>query len=207
MEALNARKDAAAASEAQAQREAELATKFEAAAKAAEAATLAKRLEKMGQTEAQSNLERLGQFSKYLAGRMNAQFIANEADLEPQIAQAELKKDFLNRQIAEIQASDKFSRDEKLIAEQALAAELKRINEETAANEKKLRAQRLDSMKTLYTGMRDLLLAGLGESRAAAIAERVIATAEATINMALAATKALASGPPPWNYAASAGIA
>jgi tape measure domain-containing protein len=173
---------------------------------AAEAATLAERLEKMGQTEAQSNQERLGQFSKYLADRVNAQFIADEADLEQQIAQTELKKEFLNRQFAEIQASDKFSRDEKLLAEQALAAQLRQIDEETAANVKKLNAEKLDAAKTLYSGMKDLIIAGLGESRAAAIAERVIAAAESAINTALAATKALASGVPPWNYAAAAGV-
>jgi hypothetical protein len=61
-------------------------------------------------------------------------------------------------------------------------------------------------MNTLYSGMRDLLIAGLGETREAAIAERVIASAEAAINTALAATKALTSGTPPWNIAAAAGV-
>jgi tape measure domain-containing protein len=192
-----ARESVAAAAEAAAQK---------AVIAEAEAATLAQKLAGMKQTEAQYQQEAIGEFSKYLEDRMNAQFAADELDFEQQKLQAEAKKEFLAQQIAEIQAMEDFSDEEKLLAKQALAEQVKKIDKDVAENEKKLDEQRLAATKTLYSGMRDLLLAGLGETRAAAIAERIIASAEAGINTALAATKALASAPPPMNFAAAAGV-
>jgi tape measure domain-containing protein len=173
---------------------------------AEEAATLVQKLEGMGQTEAQYQQEAIGRFAKYFEDRANAQFAADETEIEDLIKQFELKKEFLNQQLAEIQESQNFSDEEKLQATKAVADQIKKIDEEVAALEDELDAQKLESMKTLYSGMKDLILEGLGETRAGAIASRVIASAEAAVNTALAATKALASAPPPWNIAAAAGV-
>jgi hypothetical protein len=173
---------------------------------AEEASALVKKLEGMGQTEAQYQQEAIGRFAKYFEDRASAQFAADETEIEKLIEQMELKKEFLNQQLAEIQESQNFSDEEKLLAAKAVADQIEKIDKEAAARQDELNAEKLYSMKTLYSGMKDLIIEGLGNTREAAIASRVIASAEAAVNTALAATKALTSGTPPWNIAAAAGV-
>ena len=83
---------------------------------------------------------------------------------------------------------------------------VKEMQNDTAENEKFTLKQRAAALSQFSDGFGDLLDALGIENRAFAIASRAIAMAEAKINTFLAFTRALSSGPPPWNIIAASGV-
>lgn len=77
---------------------------------------------------------------------------------------------------------------------------------EVLETEKEALALRFGALTSFFDGFSSLLNAAGKDNRAFAILSKAVAMAEAGINTALAATKALASAPPPWNIIQMAGV-
>jgi hypothetical protein len=97
--------------------------------------------------------------------------------------------------------------EEKIAIEQACNEAIKKAQEDLTAFTQQQLEMKLSSFSTLFNGFGQLFET-LGEkNRGFAIAAKAMASAEAGINTALAFTKALASGFPPFNFIAAAGVA
>jgi tape measure domain-containing protein len=155
--------------------------------------------------EARQQEEMLSTFQKYLSDKLNAQILAGENDNILSLEQGEQQKQLLEQQRAELMEFMILNDAEQIALEQALSDEIKRIDQETADSKKALEESKQNAMKEGYEGIKKLISAGAKDNRAAAIVERSIAGAEAAINTAVAATKALNAYPPPFNVIAMAG--
>jgi hypothetical protein len=158
-------------------------------------ASLTEILNQIPLTKQQIQTQEMEQFTRFLQQRW---------DLE--------QTDGLNRIAWLLQQQEEIMSMENLTGEQRIALE-KSVNEMILAEDAKLKEaqeelqkQKLDSLKTFYGGIKDLSEEAGKQNRALAVFDKIVASAEAGINSALAFTKALASGVPPFNYIAAAGV-
>lgn len=80
------------------------------------------------------------------------------------------------------------------------------LSKKSLEREKELAAQKLTAMGGFLGGLAALTRQANMRDKEARLRHKSIAIAEATVNTYLAATKALASAPPPFNYIAMAGV-
>jgi hypothetical protein len=156
----------------------------------------------IGESEAQTLLERQNAFTTFLSERLNAQVLAQEEEKlsdEERLAYLEEQRDLLLEKFTEnkeAQLAIQKAYDDLLIAEE----------KRTQAVEQKLLEEKLGAFSTFFNGWASLLEMAGEKNRGFAIVARALASAEAAINSYLAFTKALASAAPPFNYIAAAGV-
>ncbi|MCL2157536.1 MAG: hypothetical protein FWH54_05895, partial [Methanobrevibacter sp.] len=127
------------------------------------------------------------------------QFLIQRATLETDDLEARIT--YIKDIQAQMLADEQFIAEERIAIEEASNNAIQKLQEQQAAAEQILLQNRLQAYSEFFTGFSQLLNV-LGEkNRGFAIAGKVLAHAEAGINTALAATKALASGPYPFNIA------
>ena len=157
-------------------------------------ASLRDRLNQIALTEQQAKNEQINTIQ---------QFLMQRAQLETDDAEKQIE--FLRQKREYLLTSEKINADERIAMEEAVNRSIQQIQKEQAAFEARLLKQRLQGFAQFAGGF-SKLLGELGRhNRAAAIAGRVLAVAEAAINSKLAFTRALASAPWPANIPAAAG--
>ena len=127
------------------------------------------------------------------------QFLMKRAQLETDDYEARIA--YIKDMQAQMLANEQYVADEKVAIENACNNALIKLKEQQEQSERELLQNRLQAYSQFFNGYSQLLNV-LGEkNRLFAIAGKILASAEAGINTALAATKALASGPFPFNIA------
>lgn len=130
------------------------------------------------------------------------------SELEADLEQARITAiDDLQAQQAERRIKAKEDEEKKLseIAKRQ-TEEDKRESEKRIAQAETERDQRYGAMATLFGGFAKLTALAAGKDKKARMLSRGLAIIEAGINLKLAAVKALASAPPPFNYALMTGV-
>jgi hypothetical protein len=127
--------------------------------------------------------------------------------------QAELETDDLAKRIEFLEAQKVLlmgmyedNSQERIAIEQAANEAIKESIKDLADYEKEKLKERIEAATQFFGGMSSLLDAAGDKNRAALVAAKTFAMIEAGINTALAATKALSSAPPPFNYVLMAGV-
>jgi hypothetical protein len=160
----------------------------------------------LGQTEAQAENERVNQLTKFMQARLDAEQQYREAQNENDIMASGERLAYLEEQKNLLLAQFTEGSEEQLALQTAynnmVLDEDRRLKEE----ERKLLEERAGAFTTFFGGLGSLMDTFGEHNRAAAVAAKALAAAEAGINSYLAFTKALASGPPPFNYIAAAGV-
>jgi tape measure domain-containing protein len=157
---------------------------------------LSERLAILNDIEAQNRLENEATFQEFLNNRM----LQEEVDGAKRIA-------FLQNELSRIKALENLSNKERLAAQKTVEAMI--TEEKKKQTEARIKLIRLEAstMADFFGAMSGLLTEFAGKNRAAAIAAKALAIAQAGINTALAFTQALTSVPYPWNLAAAATVA
>ena len=150
--------------------------------------SLKERLEELALTEQQSLNEQVKTVENFLLQR--AELESN--NFEERLAYLQEQKEIL------LSEQSGFS-EERIAIETAYNNSIKKLEQEQANFEKNLMQERVSVFSNMFGSFSQLLGAFGEKSRGAAIASKVLASAEAAINTALAATKALSSGPYPLN--------
>ena len=146
-------------------------------------------------TENQAQADRIASVESFLLARADLEHDGHNMRIE-----------YLKEQAAQLLDNENLYADERLAIEEALQNSITKIQEDAAKAERELLESRLNSLSG-FAGGYSKLFSELGkENRSFAILNQTTAAAEAGINSYLAFTKALASGPPPWNYIEAAGV-
>jgi hypothetical protein len=160
-------------------------------------------LDSIGQTEAQGNANRQSLFSQFLSDRLEAERqndeerismegLYGEARQEAEIAASEQRLAFLQTERETLLAKFQEGSEEYLAAQKAADLLLLKEDEKTKDARVALKEAELSAMGDLFGSLSDLLQAAGKDSRAAAIAAKALASAQAAINSYLAFSRALA---------------
>ena len=156
--------------------------------------------EAAGKTKAELQAQMSGEDKKRLDDYLSWKADAQGFDYERELAALQSEKDAM----LEIEG---ISAEERLAVEESFGERLKQLQQEQAAAEKDLLEKRAGAVSSFFGGMSQLISAAGKENRAAAVAGKAFAMAEAGINSALAFTKTLADGGPyPLNLISAAGV-
>jgi hypothetical protein len=156
---------------------------------------------KSEQQETQATLDaKLGAIDEAARARradLEAKKTEAQEEQELLVEQSLLEQETINQKNNALVKSDKNATEKR----KSLIEEL--IDKERWANatELQLFEARMSALSNFFGGFSQLLEVAGEKNRSAAIAGKVLASAEAGINTALAATKALSAAPPPFNYA------
>jgi len=157
--------------------------------------SLNERLNEIMLTESQIQNDQISNIENFLLQRANLE----SADYEERLAFLISQKEYL------LNEENGFS-DERIAIEQATNNAIKKIQDEQANHERELLENRIGAFTQFVNGYAQLL-GTIGEkNKGAAVLAKGLAMAEAGINSGLAFTKALASGVPPFNFIAAAGV-
>jgi len=133
-----------------------------------------------------------------------AQFLQQRADLEG--VDGEQRIAFMQNLRDQLLADEANFAGNRAAIEKAADKEILDSKEALLKSEQEILEQRMSAVAQFFSGFGQLLTVAGEENRAFAIAGKVVASAEAGINTALAATKALSSAPPPWNFILMGGV-
>jgi tape measure domain-containing protein len=168
--------------------------------------SLKKRLEALGQTEAQINSERMSQLKQFLLDRVNAEDVDGQARIEKMKEHTALILENANleetERLALIAASNALQEEaETALTEKLNKEENKRLDEEKRIREEEeklsaasieMKRREVEIMSGLAGALSNITNALFGETIAGAIASRALAAAQAAINSYLAFTQVLA---------------
>jgi hypothetical protein len=131
-------------------------------------------------------------------------FMLQRAELESNNHSEQLE--FLEQQKIELLAMYEEGSNERIAIERAADEAILESRKKLAQSERQLLEQRLNAFTDFTSGIGSLIAEGGRQSRNAAVAGKMIASAEAAINSMLAFTKALASVPYPYNFIAAGSV-
>ena len=131
-------------------------------------------------------------------------FLQQQADMEGVFGQERI--DYMNELHRQMLADKIIHDEERLALETALQNEITKIQEDAARRERELLEQRMGALNQFFSGFGALMQIVGEKNRKAAVAAKAMAMAEAAIQTYLAASKALASAPPPINFVSMAGV-
>jgi len=131
-------------------------------------------------------------------------FLQQAADLETEDFAARIA--FIEEQKRALLALYAEGSAERIAIEKAADKEIADSRRQWAEEEQRLLEQRLSAFSSFFNGISQLIKLAGEENRNVAIAAKALAMTEAGINTAVAATKALASSPPPFNYILMGGV-
>jgi hypothetical protein len=157
--------------------------------------SLIERLNDIPLTEQQIQNQRIEQFQSFLQQRMDLQ----KADDEKRIA-------WLEEQQALLMEMETLNGEEKIALQKAVNEQIKDEEEKLKKAQQKIMSEKLTASSKFFGGISELASLASKESIGLLIIEKAAAAAEAAINSYLAYTVALASGSPPFNYIAAAGV-
>jgi tape measure domain-containing protein len=167
---------------------------------------LTKRLQILGDTEAQGQLAQQEQFRNLLQSRLDAEMEYRELDKEIQSMNWEEQKEFLAEQKSYILENALLTEEEKLNLNSAYNELLKQQQREYFKAQLEMMNSHLEVTGNFFNSMAELADAAGVHSRGLAVAQKAVMTAQAVMQTYAAANAALASGPPPWNFIQMAAV-
>jgi tape measure domain-containing protein len=157
--------------------------------------TLTERLNAIQESERAIQTKQIEEITSFLNQRLELEQLKDDERLEWLKAQSEQIKE-----LETLDAEERVALETAVV--NAIAAEEKRL----ADIQKKILKDKLDAASQFFKGIQDLAALGAKESIGLAVIDKAVSAAQAAINSYLAFTEALASGPPPFNYIAAAGV-
>lgn len=156
---------------------------------------LSKRLEILALSDTQEQNQKIGQLQSFLEQRAELEGVSEENRLL-----------FFEEQAAKLKELKVLNGEEEIALEKYISNEKLEIQKREEAERKALLMKQVVDAEALFGALADILQDYKGESRAAAIAWKAFAAAEAGIHSALAMAKALSSAPYPYNLLAMAKV-